>query len=301
MRSFSSQRNAIAVFGPKSKAASAHASNICDAKDIPYIDTFFDIETKRSILNLYPSHETLTLLFSDLLTAYDWTDFIIIYESPTWLSRLSSLVESYSNPQYSVKFFRLMRELTDEPNFRSILISVKRSSIKKIILQCSTNILSEVLNQMLQVSLLTSDHHLIIADLDAQTVDLNDYRHTESNITIFRIIDPQAEPVKEIQNYLVENKNSESEEEYESNQKEKAEEPEEPKEPEFYVIDTHTALIYDGIMVLAQAIEQLGPDQIKPESVLCEDETSNWSTGTTILNYMRSVSVKYRFTSIFSI
>lgn len=226
---------------------------------------------------------------SDLIKEFQWTEFAVLYETPMWLSRISSLIGEdpikYNNSRYNVKFHRLLYEITDEPNFRPFLTLLKRSGATKILLQCSTEYLSEVLKQMLQVSLLSENHHLIIADLDAQTIDFSDYRYTGAHITILRIIDPNSPQVREIQEYIMKQKSEVDITTYEDEN--------ETEEPEFYVIDTHTALIYDGLMILGQAISQLGVGEIEPREILCSDKSSVWSSGTSILNFMKSVRTTF--------
>lgn len=43
-------------------------------------------------------------------------------------------------------------------------------------------------------------------------------------------------------------------------------------------------------MVFATAIEQLGRDQVLPTKIWCDDPTSTWNKGYTILNFMKNVS-----------
>lgn len=57
------------------------------------------------------------------------------------------------------------------------------------------------------------------------------------------------------------------------------------------ILGTHTALIYDGIMILAEAMKQLGAAQIQPQSIDCDDKSSVWPTGFTLTNYMKSVFI----------
>lgn len=131
----------VAVFGPKSKATSAHASNICDAKEIPYIDTYFDIQAKRSVVNLYPSHDTLGTLLMDVVNAWEWQAFAILYESPSWLSRISTLLEVHNNNDNRIHIYRLVLE---QPEFRAVLNKVKASRVTRIVVQCSADLLPEV-------------------------------------------------------------------------------------------------------------------------------------------------------------
>lgn len=54
-------------------------------------------------------------------------------------------------------------------------------------------------------------------------------------------------------------------------------------------LETRTALIYDGVMILAEAIKQLGTEQIQPHEIYCNVTDSVWPTGFTLTNYIKSV------------
>ena len=56
------------------------------------------------------------------------------------------------------------------------------------------------------------------------------------------------------------------------------------------VLRTQTALIHDGIFLLAETLKQLGADQIEPERIECSEEEAVWDMGDTISNFMRNVS-----------
>lgn len=61
------------------------------------------------------------------------------------------------------------------------------------------------------------------------------------------------------------------------------------KESTSGILETRTALIYDGVMILAEAMKQLGAEQILPQAIDCDDKSSVWPTGFTLTNYMKSV------------
>lgn len=62
-------------------------------------------------------------------------------------------------------------------------MNVKKSGETFFVLDCSIEILSEVLNQALQVGLMTDIYNYIITNLDLHTVDLFPYQHGGANIT----------------------------------------------------------------------------------------------------------------------
>lgn len=55
-------------------------------------------------------------------------------------------------------------------------------------------------------------------------------------------------------------------------------------------IRLQTALIHDGIVLLADTFKQLGADQIQPTSLYCMKNDSTWAKGLSISNFMRNVN-----------
>lgn len=50
-----------------------------------------------------------------------------------------------------------------------------------------------------------------------------------------------------------------------------------------------TALIYDGVMLLAESLKQLGAENIKPKEINCNKIETSWQQGNSISNFMRNV------------
>ena len=70
------------IFGPLSGIISEHVQSICDALEIPHVETRSDLETSRDELsiNLYPRPSILAKAFIDLVKAWNWRHFAIVYE-----------------------------------------------------------------------------------------------------------------------------------------------------------------------------------------------------------------------------
>lgn len=51
-----------------------------------------------------------------------------------------------------------------------------------------------------------------------------------------------------------------------------------------------TALLHDGIILLAETFKQLGIDQIQPSEIYCGANDSMWENGISISNFMRNVN-----------
>lgn len=70
-----------AVIGPQSAQNSLHVQSICDAKEMPHIETRWDPITKMPTLNIYPDPPTLAKVFVDIVKAFEWKSFTILYEN----------------------------------------------------------------------------------------------------------------------------------------------------------------------------------------------------------------------------
>lgn len=70
-----------AVIGPSSPSSSTHCMNICDAKEIPYIDVKWDADTKPPVINMHPHPDAIAQIFVDIIKAADWKGFTVVYES----------------------------------------------------------------------------------------------------------------------------------------------------------------------------------------------------------------------------
>lgn len=72
--------------------------------------------------------------------------------------------------------------------FRPTLQAVRDSNDTNIILDCSIESLPIILRQAMEVGLMTKYYRWIIANLDAHSIDLEPYRYSGVNITLFRIL-----------------------------------------------------------------------------------------------------------------
>ena len=71
-----------AIFGPLSGITSMHVQSICDALEIPHIETRWDMQLHRDDLsiNLYPRPSVLAKAYIDIVRAWNWRHFAVVYE-----------------------------------------------------------------------------------------------------------------------------------------------------------------------------------------------------------------------------
>lgn len=162
--------------------------NICDIQEIPYINTFVDEDaaSKLSVLNVYPNLDSLTQLVLDYVNASNWRQATILYESSLWLRRAGKILETNNLLKNRISVHDL--DYTTNNEFRPILQDVRDSNDTNVILDCSIESLPIILRQAMEVGLMTKYYKWIIANLDAHSIDLEPYRYSGVNITMFRIV-----------------------------------------------------------------------------------------------------------------
>lgn len=195
------QQGVAAIFGPDDSASAVHAANICDTKEIPYVDTRFDTFSQIPVVNMYPDTETLAQMVVDLVVASEWTSFTIMYENPEWLPRAAKLLELYDPKGYTVTVRRLDVRLATK-DYRSILRRIKQSSDTCLVIECSIDALEEVLRQAQQIGLLIDKYQYIITNLDAHTISLEPFQYSDAAITLVQMVDTSSDILLDYAEYL---------------------------------------------------------------------------------------------------
>jgi ionotropic glutamate receptor len=64
-----------------------------------------------------------------------------------------------------------------------VLTGIKKAGETNFVVECSVEVLGEVLKQAQQVGMMTERHNYVITNLDMQTVDLAPFQFSGTNIT----------------------------------------------------------------------------------------------------------------------
>ncbi|XP_064550385.1 glutamate receptor ionotropic, kainate 2 isoform X4 [Drosophila montana] len=259
------RQNLVAVFGPTTNRAARHALSICDAKELPFLDTRWDFGAQLPTINLHPHPAQLGVALKDLVTALGWESFTIIYESGEYLVTVNELLQMYGTVGPTITLRRYDLDLNG--NYRNVLRRIRNSEDDSFVVVGSMETLPEFFKQAQQTGLLTSDYRYIIGNLDWHTMDLEPYQHADSNITGLRFVSPANGQVLEVAKAL-----------YES---------EEPFQNVSCPLTNSMALIYDGIQLLAETYKHVN---YRPIPLSCGDDSA-WDNGYTLVNYMKSLTL----------
>ncbi|XP_047363582.1 glutamate receptor ionotropic, kainate 2 isoform X10 [Vespa velutina] len=156
-----------AIFGPQSAHTASHVQSICDTMEIPHLETRWDYRLRRQscLVNLYPHPTTLSKAYVDLVKAWGWKSFTIIYENNEGLVRLQELLKAHGPSEFPIT----VRQLSEGSEYRPLLKQIKNSAESHIVLDCSTERIYDVLKQAQQIGMMSDYHSYLITSLNNLT------------------------------------------------------------------------------------------------------------------------------------
>ncbi|XP_068243537.1 glutamate receptor ionotropic, kainate 2-like isoform X3 [Palaemon carinicauda] len=261
-------RNGVAaIFGPQSENTANHVQSICDAKEIPHIETRWDYKVTGDVysVNLYPHPPALSQAYCDILTQLQWKNFVILYDSNEGLVRLQSLLQQKA-------FSITIRQLNSDGDYRPLLKNIKRSGETKIVLDVAHDTVYNVLKQAAQIGLMTDYYSYFITSLDFNLVDIEDFRYSSTNITSIQLINPKDPQIQQfvdswVQGELRHGRNL-------------------PQHLRH--ITTEAALMYDAVHVFAKGLDDLdSSNTIEINTELFCESGQTWRHGNSLINYMK--------------
>ncbi|KAG5316711.1 GRIK2 protein, partial [Acromyrmex insinuator] len=261
----------VSIFGPQEKVIAEHVQSICDVVEIPQISVREDLDqsfhSRGITLNLYPHVNSLSRIYNQLVTELKWKSFAILYENTDSLIRMRLLLKRWDAHGSANSAF--IYHLGYGPNYRQGMQEIKASNIQNIVIDCSYEILDEVLKQAQQVGILSDKYKVIVTSLDLQTLDLEPYQFSGVNFTGIRLIDPEDPTVLQIAN---------------RHQDEWSLDPSQ--------LRVEHALMYDAVQLFARAFKQLKDATKGNVKKLSCDGDSRWEHGLSLSNFMRSTETR---------
>ncbi len=241
------------------------------------------------VINLHPTANDLAKAYLDLINEWGWQGFTILYEDTPWLPIIDVVMRNYTD-KYTVAVRQL--DMTKNGNYRPILNQVKQFGDKNIVICSSIEKLEEILRQAQQVGLLSDEHQVLITNLDMHTIDLEPFQYSGTNITGLRIINPNDDYVIEMNKYFKDKldsiKNVETDDYNDENESSEMTEKLEAGNK----MRIRTALTVDAVMLIVNAVRAISKnhtDIFRQTPIDCDDSNSLFSSGTSFINFMRSV------------
>ncbi|XP_060090335.1 glutamate receptor ionotropic, kainate 1 isoform X6 [Heteronotia binoei] len=263
-----------ALFGPSHSSSVSAVQSICNALEVPHIQTRWKhptVDNKDSFyINLYPDYAAISKAVLDLVLYYNWKIVTVVYEDSTGLIRLQELIKAPSRYNIKIKIRQLPAGNKDA---RPLLKEMKKGKEFYVIFDCSHETAAEILKQILSMGMMTEYYHYFFTTLDLFALDLEPYRYSGVNMTGFRLLNidnPQVASV--IEKWSMERLQA-------------------PPKPETGLLDgmmtTEAALMYDAVYMVAVASQRAS--QMTVSSLQCHRHKP-WRFGPRFMNLIKEAA-----------
>ncbi|KAJ8412533.1 hypothetical protein AAFF_G00128690 [Aldrovandia affinis] len=190
-----------AVFGPSHSSSVSAVQSICNALEVPHIQTRWkhpSVDNKDTFyINLYPEYSSISRAILDIVQYYKWKTVTIVYEDSTGLMRLQELIKAPSRYNIKIKIRQLP---TGNADARPLLKEMKKGKEFYVIFDCSYQTAADILKQIMSMGMMTEYYHFFFTTLDLFALNLEPYRFSGVNMTGFRLLNienPQVASVME--------------------------------------------------------------------------------------------------------
>ncbi|XP_049802382.1 glutamate receptor ionotropic, kainate 2-like isoform X1 [Schistocerca nitens] len=259
------------VVGPRQSASTDVVRSMCDRLEIPQIIVNWDpypppIASYQ--FNLHPHADFISQALVDVLHELKWRSYTVLYQGDESLVRLRGVLQEREprDPPIAV------RQLDEDGDNRPLLKEIKQAAESRLVLDCDTDLIMPVLRQAADIKLTEVYQSYLLTSLDAHTMDFTQFRLSGTNITILRLIQPESEAVmKTIQDF-----------EYPGTEVADTITPQ--------TIRTETALMYDAVRVLAEALFKTSTmNWVQEQPLNCSDDTAVWDRGISVREFIKDM------------
>ncbi|XP_039523471.1 glutamate receptor ionotropic, kainate 1 isoform X5 [Pimephales promelas] len=260
-----------AVFGPSHSSSVSAVQSICNALEVPHIQTRWkhpSVDNKDNFyINLYPEYTSISRAILDIVIFYKWKSVTVVYEDSTGLMRMQELIKAPSKNNLKIRIRQLASGGGDS---RPLLKEMKKEKEFYVIFDCSYQVAAELLKQLMSMGMMTEYYHFFFTTLDLFALDLEQYRYSGVNMTAFRLLnldDPYVASV--IQKWSMERQLA-------------------PPKPESGlmsgIMTTEAALMYDAVFMVAVATQRA--TQMTVSSLQCHRHKP-WRYGPRFMNLFK--------------
>lgn len=162
---------------------------------------------------------------------------------------------------------------------RPLLKQIKNSAESRIVLDCTTEKIYEVLKQAQQIGMMSDYHSYLITSLDLHMINLEPFQYGGTNISAFRLVNPDNPLVRQtVKNWTSIDQKVSKRINYGYDNAS--------------VIKAETALMYDAVHLFAKALHDLDSSQQIDIHPLSCDNQDTWPHGYSLINYMKIVEMR---------
>ncbi|XP_045435755.1 glutamate receptor ionotropic, kainate 1 [Pipistrellus kuhlii] len=258
-----------ALFGPGHGPAAGAVQSVCQALQVPHIQTRWPhppADARGAFhVSLHPEPAALGRAVRDLVLRLGWRDATLVYEDGTGLLRLQQLIQAPARQDLRLRLRRLPPGAQDA---RPLLQDMKRGRELHVVLACGPETAARLLQQILLLGMMTEHYHYLLTTLDMAALDLGPYRHSGVGMTGFRLLRADSPRVASVL------------------EKWAADRLQAPPGPGLLggAMTTAAALMYDAVHVVAVAAHRAAP--LAVSSLQCHRHQP-WRLGPRFMNLIR--------------
>lgn len=261
----------VAIIGPRNGKNFEAVQSVCDAKEIPVIQTTWNARPLRdsNVINNHPHPSVLSQAYLDFIRVWNWKKFTILYDNDESLIRLEEVLKLTLDRSYVI----IVRKL-DQYNtgiYRNILREMADNDMTNFFIDCRLDFLQDLFQQSQQMGLMNKRYNYFVNNLDIHVLDLWYLQYSQTNITTLRLVDTEeeAKPALCMSYY--------------------------DEETEMYsncFLRTSHTLIVDAMTMINNTLAEMNdvPD-FSTKSLSC-DNMDNWEYGLSFINLMKTKSFK---------
>ncbi|XP_077977877.1 glutamate receptor ionotropic, kainate 2-like [Glandiceps talaboti] len=258
-----------AVFGPPTSRAATAVQSVLDEMEVPHIEARWDHrrEKNRYSINLYPDSRLISKAISDIVEYYRWKKVAILYQNEDSLVRLQETFKLSASREIEISVRQLKK-----PNFKPVLKEIKSSGLSHIIIDCEFDLVKQVLEQALEVQMLTDIFHYFFTTPDIHLLNLERYSEGEVNITGLRMVNVEDKRVQSVLREWREKKINAGVQDFAKQE-----------------MSTEVALIFDAVDVFTKALMGLDNAQNLQRYPLSCQRSNTWHVGHSLFNQLTFV------------
>ncbi|XP_035224841.1 glutamate receptor ionotropic, kainate 1-like [Stegodyphus dumicola] len=265
----------VAIVGPKSPSNMGVLQSTCDAFEMPLLLTHWALRTqaRRYTINLFPESRILAGALTESLVHQNWKTFTLIFEDNEALIRLQEILQLPTKTEAEVQQHHMkvmLRHIKPDQDFKKLMKDLSNSRENNFVVDLPLSRVHQLFHDASQVQMMTEYQNYFLTSLDAHTVDWNTTIIGRTNITAFRLINPENEHFKKFLREWIFSEQTIGKD-----------------VPSKQPITTEAALVYDAVTMLAKSLRELERTrQLDLRSMYC-DESAVSSHGNATIYHMQ--------------
>ncbi|XP_014671617.1 PREDICTED: LOW QUALITY PROTEIN: glutamate receptor ionotropic, kainate 3-like [Priapulus caudatus] len=188
----------VAMFGPQSLSSSALVRSICDTMEMPHLSTelSYGVRGEEYSIRLYPDQDTLSNVYTELISSWQWKNFTVIYDGAEGLVRVKHILalpgKMLDKRSKSATMQITVRQL-EGSDYQPLLKEIRQRGDQQIVIDCDASKIARIMNDAKKMKMVTQYYHYYFTSLDMTTVKLDkSIQRSGANITFLRLINPDS-------------------------------------------------------------------------------------------------------------